>query len=173
MPGVITRTNINHYFQFAQGDFRRGTANWAFDSGLVTPGNYAINITAQDLLGNVAKKRVAFEVTAADLLAMYHVFTYPNPMPMGRTCNFYFDLSQTQTPDERYRIIVSIRIFTLSGRLLRVLNDVSRGQAFDGRDAFGNRLSPGVYLYQVIAQDSNQQKIVKSKIEKLAINPPQ
>jgi hypothetical protein len=172
VPGVVTRTNINHNFQFAQGDFRRGTANWTFDAGSMTPGNYTINITAQDLLGNVAKRSVALQVTTAQQLALYHVFTYPNPMTMGGTCNLYFDLSQTVTQIEQDRVIVSIRLFTLSGRLVRVFSDASRGQPFDGRDAFGNRLSPGVYLYQVTAEDPVQQTVVKSPIEKLAINPP-
>lgn len=172
VPGVVTRTNINHNFQFAQGDFRRGTANWTFDAGSMTPGNYTINITAQDLLGNVAKRTVALQVTTAQQLALYHVFTYPNPMTMGNTCNLYFDLSQTVTQVEQDRVIVSMRLFTLSGRLVRVFSDVGRGQPFDGRDAFGNRLSPGVYLYQVTAEDPVQQTVVKSPIEKLAINPP-
>lgn len=172
VPGVVARTNINHNFQFAQGDFRRGTANWTFDAGTMNPGSYTINITAQDLLGNVAKKSVAFDVTTSDQLGLYHVFTYPNPVRMGQTSNFYFDLSQTETPTEQDRVKVIIRLFTLSGRLIRVFDDASRGQVFDGRDAFGNRLSPGVYLYQIIAEDRTQQKVVKSKIEKLAINPP-
>jgi hypothetical protein len=172
VPGVITRTNVNHNFQFAQGDYRRGTADWSFDAGSMTSGNYTVNITAQDLLGNVAKRSVELQVTTAQQLALYHVCTYPNPMAMGKTCNFYFDLSQTQTQREQDRVIVTIRLFTLSGRLVRAFNDVSRGQPFDGRDAFGNRLSPGVYLYQMTAEDPVQQIVVKSKIEKLAINPP-
>jgi hypothetical protein len=172
VPGVIARTNINHKFQFGQGDYRRGTANWTFDAGTVPLGSYTISLTAQDLLGNVAKRSVAFEVTTEDELALYHVFTYPNPVPLGQVSNFYFDLSKTVTQTEEERVIVTIRLFTLSGRLVRVFKDVKRGQPFDGRDDFGHKLSPGVYLYQVIAEDRVQQKVVKSPIEKLAINPP-
>jgi hypothetical protein len=65
---------------------------------------------------------------------------------------------------------VMIRLFTLSGRLLRVIENAKRGEVFDGRDTFGNLLSPGVYLYQISAADRD--RLVKSKIEKLAINPP-
>ncbi|MGB7549452.1 MAG: C25 family cysteine peptidase, partial [Terracidiphilus sp.] len=172
VPGVVARTNIDHKFQFGQGDYRRGTANWTFDAGTMTPGSYTMNITAQDLLGNMAKRSVAFDVTAEEDLALYHVFTYPNPVAMGQSSSFYYDLSKTVTQTEADRVIVTIRLFTLSGRLVRVFKDAKRGELFDGRDTFGNRLSPGVYLYQVIAMDKLNQKVVKSGIEKLAINPP-
>jgi len=69
-------------------------------------------------------------------------------------------------------VIVTIRLFTLSGRLVRVFKNAKRGELFDGTDFAGNRLSPGVYLYQMTAEDRIQQKVVKSGIEKLAINPP-
>ncbi len=172
VPGIVARTNIDHKFQFGQGDYRRGTASWTFDAGTMTPGSYSMNITAQDLLGNVAKRSVAFDVIAQEDLALYHVFTYPNPMAMGQSSSFYYDLSKTVTVNDQDQVVVSIRLFTLSGRLVRVFKDARRGELFDGRDNFGNRLSPGVYLYQVIAVDKLNQKVVKSGIEKLAINPP-
>ena len=172
VPGVIARTNIDSKFQFAQGDYRRGTADWMFDAGAMTPGPYTINITAQDLLGNVAKRSVTFEVTTDQALALYHVFTYPNPMRMGQGCSFYYDLSKTVTQTDQDKVVVAIRLFTLSGRLVRVINDAKRGEPFDGKDAFGNKLSPGVYLYQIYAVDQLNQQVVKSPIEKLAINPP-
>ncbi|HMD67393.1 MAG TPA: C25 family cysteine peptidase, partial [Chitinivibrionales bacterium] len=172
VPGIIARTNIDHKFQFGQGDYRRGTASWTFDAGTMTPGSYTMNITAQDLLGNVAKRSVALDVIAQEDLALYHVFTYPNPVAMGQSSSFYYDLSKTVTVSDQDRVVVTIRLFTLSGRLVRVFKDAKRGELFDGRDNFGNRLSPGVYLYQVIAVDKLNQKVVKSGIEKLAINPP-
>jgi hypothetical protein len=172
VPGIVTRTSVNSKFQFAQGDYRRGTADWTFDQGAMAPGSYSVNITAEDLLGNVAKRSVTLVVTTDEALALYHVFTYPNPMRMGQTCSFYYDLSKTITQTTQDEVVVTVRLFTLSGRLVRVLNNVSRGELFDGRDGFGNRLAPGVYLYQMYAEDRIQQQMVKSPIEKLAINPP-
>jgi hypothetical protein len=172
VPGVVPRKNINHTFQFGQGDYRKGTATWSFNEGDMTPGSYKMVVTAQDLLGNVARNDIAFEVSSAQELGLYHVFNFPNPMRMGSTAKFYFDLTKTVSQSTDDRVTVSIRIFTLSGRLVRVFNDARRGEEFDGKDNFGNPLSPGVYLYQLIAVDRVQQKVVKSGIEKLAINPP-
>jgi hypothetical protein len=50
------------------------------------------------------------------------------------------------------------------------MDNAYRGQEFDAKDGFGNSLSPGVYLYQIVA--ANDQKTVKSPIEKLAVSPP-
>jgi len=172
VPGVVARTNINYKFQFDQGEFRKGEANWTFNDGAISPGTYTLKLSARDLLGNVSRKSITIEISAPQELALYHVFNYPNPMRMGESCRFYFDLSQTTSQSADDRVKVSIRLFTLSGRLVRVFNDIQRGELFDGKDNFNNPLSPGVYLYQMIAVDKVQQKVVKSKIEKLAINPP-
>jgi hypothetical protein len=172
VPGVVARKNINYKFQFSEGDFRKGEAGWTFNDGAMAPGTYTMQVCAQDLLGNVSKKNIAVEITAPLELALYHVFNYPNPMRMGESCRFYFDLSKTISQSVDDRVKVSIRLFTLSGRLVRVFKDVKRGEPFDGKDNFNNPLSPGVYLYQMTAEDMLQQKVVKGKIEKLAINPP-
>jgi hypothetical protein len=172
VPGIVPRKNINQKFTFSAGDFRKGTASIGLSAGQMTPGSYTMVMSAQDLLGNVSHRTIPIEVTTQQELALYHVFNYPNPMRMRETCKFYYDLSKTVTQTEAERVLVTIRIFTLSGRLVRVFKDAKRGQVFDGTDNLGNRLSPGVYLYQVTAEDKIQQKVVKSGIEKLAINPP-
>ncbi len=170
-PKNQARTNINQKFQFLQGDYRRGSATIAFEASPAWPaGTYKIAVSAQDMLGNVSHKTIGLEITDDKELTLYHVFNYPNPMRLGETSKFYFDLSQTAAQTGNTAIRVMIRIYTLSGRLIRVFDNAYRGQEFDAKDSFGNSLSPGVYLYQIVA--ANDQKMVKSKIEKLAINPP-
>ena len=143
----------------------------SFDGNNTWPlGAYKMMISAQDLLGNVTHRTIDLQIADDQELDLYHVFNYPNPMRLGETCRFYFDLSRATVDQSANEVRVMIRLYTLSGRLIRVIENAMRGQVFDGRDAFGNLLSPGVYLYQISAAD--QQKVVKSKIEKLAINPP-
>jgi hypothetical protein len=170
-PKNQARKNINQQFQFLSGDYRRGNAMIAFDANNTWPvGTYKMTISGQDLLGNVSHRNITMDIIDQQDLELYHVFNYPNPMRLGDTCRFYFDLSRATVQQNTDEARVMIRLYTLSGRLLRVFENVKRGQAFDGRDFFGHLLSPGVYLYQISA--ANQQKTVKSKIEKLAINPP-
>jgi hypothetical protein len=165
-PKNQERTNLDQ--QFIQGsDYHRGTALIGFDQGKWPEGSYKLLISAQDLLGNITHSTFSMDITNEKELTLSHVFNYPNPMRMGQKCKFYFDISKVQATDVR----IIIKIYTMSGRLIRVINDAKRGVEFDGRDNLGNVLSPGVYLYQLFAADP--QTLVKSNIEKLAINPPQ
>jgi hypothetical protein len=170
-PRNMNRYSLNQKSQLIQGDYRWRNAPVNFETNEEWPqGLYKLTISAQDLLGNVSHRTVNLEIAGAQDLELYHVFNYPNPMRLGSTCRFYFDLSRATVQDQTEEVRVMIRLYTMSGRLLRVFENVKRGQVFDGRDNFGNYLSPGVYLYQISATD--RQKVVKSKIEKLAINPP-
>ncbi|MBN1825268.1 MAG: hypothetical protein JW958_03305 [Candidatus Eisenbacteria bacterium] len=74
---------------------------------------------------------------------------HPNPAPDRR--GFYYQLSQ---PADRVRI----EIFTVSGKRIRTLENLSRERGYnenpdvwDGRDADGDRLARGVYPFRINA----------------------
>jgi len=64
-----------------------------------------------------------------------------------------------------------IRIMTISGRIVRELTAADLGPlkigthqtdfAWDGTDAFGDRLANGVYLYQFIARDQSGNELAR------------
>ena len=172
MPGNLSKRNINNKFQFKQGDYRRGTASMAFEENSLEPGRYTLNVTARDLLGNLSKTSFALEITAQNELKMGHVFNFPNPMKMGKTTRFFFYPSNTAQQYYQTSVMSAIKIYSLSGRVLRVIKNARNGEVWDGRDQAGNVLGPDIYLYQVVATSPVQQKTVKSKIKKLVINPP-
>ena len=125
-------------------------------------GEYQFNITAADTSENAAELARTFilheEVTLSE------VFNVPNPTPDGKT---FFTYYLAQAPDT-----VTIKIYSVSGRLLRTLTDASarRGSnetRWDGRDETGVRCANGVYLYRVIARTEDGNKI--EEIGKLAI----
>jgi flagellar hook assembly protein FlgD len=74
---------------------------------------------------------------------------YPNPF--SRETNFYYRLS---SPADR----VKIEIFTLAGRLIRVIPNSSReaginfSTVWDGKDQDGDTVANGVYIYKVVAE---------------------
>jgi Peptidase family C25. len=168
IPGVLSKQNINQKFRFGEGDYKKGAAAMEFTDGMVRSGSYTMTISAQDLAGNVTRKDFVLEVSQGQDLAISQVFNYPNPMKMGGTTAFYFNVSKTSG------ITCTIKLYTLSGKLIRVFYGAHSGEIFDGRDQMGNLLGPRVYLYQVIAEDNSQaqQTIVKSGIQKLAVHPP-
>jgi flagellar hook assembly protein FlgD len=67
-----------------------------------------------------------------------------------------------------------IQIFTVSGRLVKTINQLVNTQGFrsagipwDGKDDFGDQLAKGVYVYAVKVKSSDG--ITAEKIEKLVL----
>jgi hypothetical protein len=176
IPGIISRRNINYKFQFAEGDFRKGSALLSFEENDLKVGSYPLKVTAQDLPGNVSQAAFTLEITDRMAFTLNHVFNTPNPMRMGGTTRFFFYPSTTTTqnvvPPLDY--IIVIKIYSLGGKLLKVIKKASNGQTWDGRDQTGYVLPPNIYLYQVTADYPSQDegKLIKSKIQKLVIHPP-
>lgn len=71
----------------------------------------------------------------------------PVPNPMTKTVSFAFHLPHS--------VQVGLSVYTVSGRLLRILVDGNRPAGvhsiiWDGRDKHGQRVAPGVYFYKLI-----------------------
>jgi flagellar hook assembly protein FlgD len=79
----------------------------------------------------------------------YAVQSYPNPLNPMTTVEY-------GVPDPGAR--VTVRIFDVSGRLLRTLVDARQTAgvhqvSWDGRAEDGNRVASGVYPYEVVVGD--------------------
>ena len=79
----------------------------------------------------------------------------------------FFTYHLAQAPDT-----VTIKIYSIAGRLLRTLVDASARRGanetrWDGRDETGMRCANGVYLYRVIAYREDGSRI--EQVGKLAI----
>ncbi len=99
--------------------------------------------------------------TASAALALEDPLNYPNPF--AEKTNFTFTLSQDAQ--------VSIKIYTVSGKLVRALS-LSPVVGFniheyDGRDHQGDQLSNGTYLYKIIASSGDQQVETVEKMIKI------
>ena len=137
----VTETPTGMTFQYAPPMFEDGT--------------HSLEVRAIDRIGNgPATKTIQFEVTSD--LRLENVLTYPNPM--ADQTHFTFLLTR---PSD-----VTIRIYTIAGRLIRVIED-PLGRAgynqihWDGLDAQGRTLANGAYIYTVSADDGVE--IVKKK----------
>lgn len=125
-------------------------------------GEYQLHITAADTSENTAELVTTF--TLNEEVTLSEVFNVPNPTVDGKT---FFTYQLAQAPDT-----VTIKIYSVNGRLLRTLVDASahRGSnetRWDGRDEMGMRCANGVYLYRVIAYTEDGNRI--EQIGKLAI----
>ena len=135
-------------------------ANFSFAPDLPN-GTYRLQVTAADTGGNTTELETIF--TLDEAVNLSDVFNVPNPVEDGKT---FFTYQLVQPPDK-----VTIKIYTVSGRLIKTILDASADRGnnetfWDGRDEAGIRCANGVYLYRVVAQteDSKVEKVGKLAI---------
>jgi hypothetical protein len=138
--------NLTVLFQYNQDDYTSGKLNYNLDS--LEPGLHTFKIKAWDNANNSATLEFTAEIISGSALAIHDLLNYPNPM--SAQTNFSFSLTQ---PVDNF----SLEIFTLSGKKINTFNRYALAAAYyddivwDGRDAIGDRVATGVYLYKATA----------------------
>ncbi len=120
-------------------------------------GEYKLRVEATDASENAAGRllyELRFQVDLAKKIT--NVLPYPNPFTTQ--AHFVYTLTGDEPPAN-----FSIQILTVSGRLVRTLDEGDLGAlrigthrtdyAWDGTDEYGDRLANGVYLYRVVVRD--------------------
>lgn len=163
---------LNDFYESELDDFTQGEVRYPL-SGL-EEGLHTIRVKAWDVANNSAEGYTEFVVAGSGEVALEHVLNYPNPFT-DFTC-FQFDHNLVNQ-----QIDVLVRIYTISGRLVKTLESTlfSDGAIrqdncirWDGRDDFGDPLGRGVYLYQVKVRSANGAAATlsgESSFEKLVI----
>jgi hypothetical protein len=129
------------------------------------PGSYILAIRAHDCFGNTAADTISFKVTSGFKIPF--VANHPNPF-QSETVIAYVVASDS--PAEQ----VTIRIYTVRGRLIREFVDRNVGPGYmeivwDGRDRDGETVANGVYYYKMTVVDGAGQKLspIMGKMAKL------
>ncbi len=126
-------------------------------------GEYTLKVLWKNSEGNIVDSSGVekyFQVSSeAQLL---YVYNYPNPTS-GET---YFTFKLTQIPES-----ISIKIFTIAGRLIKEIDLTSSELKFDfnkiywnGRDEDGDPIANGVYIYKVIMQAGDTTQDITQKL---------
>ena len=123
-------------------------------------GKHLIEFFVRDASNNPAYYRAEVQVDTE--FHLRDIMNYPNPFRDETDFTYYL----TQPADE-----VTIKIFTLSGRLIAMIENAPANAGFNhahwnGRDADGDVLANGVYLYKLIAK-SGERKL--EEIQKCVI----
>lgn len=141
--------NLNDAFEPALDDFRRGTITLPISE--LEPGTYQFGLKAWDTQDNPSEVRLWFVVQ--DGIFLSHVYNYPNPFSDAT----YFNLAHDGN-DGQYT--VNIEIFDMMGRHIANLSqkvtsvgNVMEPIRWEGKDASGNSLRTGIYLYRLSLTD--------------------
>lgn len=138
---------LNNYYTASLDNYQSGKINYTLRN--LTPGEHTLDVKIWDVNNNSSVQRLLFTVIDEDQVALQKVLNYPNPFTTKTT--FFFEHNQSCASLE-----TQIQIFTVSGRLVRTINQTVPTAGFridgidwDGKDDFGDQLAKGVYVYKI------------------------
>ncbi len=142
---------------------KSGVINYRFSS--IENGDYQLLVKAWDVFNNFSEENTFFTVVDGNDLVVRDVYNYPNPFSDRTQFTFQQNLSQP--------IDVKIKVYSIAGRLINEIEKKSINDRFvvidwDGRDADGDQLANGTYLYKIIIK-SVDGSFTKSVLGKLAV----
>jgi hypothetical protein len=138
---------VNDYYQSQLDSYQAGDVNYHFKN--LSQGKNSVKISAWDVYNNLSEASLDFVVATSADVALQHVLNYPNPFTTFTT--FHFDHNKAGQA-----LLVSIQIFTISGKLIKTLRTETTASSghfdaltWDGKDDFGDAIGKGVYIYRV------------------------
>jgi hypothetical protein len=138
--------DVTDYFQYNEGSYLAGKIIYPLAG--ITEGEHELLLKAWDNANNSGSSSIVFNVVPFDQFRIEDVLNYPNPL----TTSTHFTFQLNHEAD------IDIKIFTVSGRLIRKLEAFGEHGFnmvyWDGRDEMGDALANGVYLYKVHAKTS-------------------
>ena len=151
---------LNSYFENDFDNYKRGRIEYNL-SGLAE-GNHSLTVKAWDIFNNSSEKTIQFQVLKGEKFQIKDLINYPNPF-FGETSISL----QHNRPD--IELNVSINIFSIDGRIIRILNTrvtptgyILPPVVWDGNDEGGRRAGRGMYPYSVTITTKNGETVKAS-----------
>jgi hypothetical protein len=141
-------SDVSSYFTFDQGSAESGRLLVPLQS--LPPGMHQLRLRATDCLLNISWSEMEFEVVSNAGPVLEQVWVYPNPS--SDMAGFHW-LQSGSGP-------VDIRVYTVAGRSVIAFRNL-QGEAgynqslWDLRDADGDPVASGAYVYTVTAGESS------------------
>ncbi|MFC1555503.1 type IX secretion system sortase PorU [candidate division KSB1 bacterium] len=144
-----TVIDLSDAFEYDSGSFTSGTSRMTLSE--LKEGQHTFYVRAWDNYNNSTIYRGIMNVVDQGYLIVKDVYNYPNP----------FSESTQFTAQVNFPSDVEIKIFTVSGRLVKTIPPVYTGSSsfffsndWDGTDDDGDRLANGTYIYKLIARSN-------------------
>ena len=156
---------LNDFYESDLDTYKSGKLSYPFEE--LEEGPHTLSLKIWDVYNNSRKEEIEFVVALNEELALDHVLNYPNPF----TTRTAFSFEHNQVCDY---LDVQIQIFTISGKLVKTINQRSHSEGYridgitwNGRDDYGDNIGKGVYVYKVKVVNEAGDKT--EKYEKLVI----
>ncbi len=155
---------LNNYYEGEVDDYQRGVVHFPINN--ISEGEHTLKIKAWDINNNSSEAQLNFVVVNNANATLAHVYNYPNPF--STHTQFMFEHNM---PNEV--LYAYITIYSVSGKVVKQIQqtihtDGTRycGMDWDGKDAMGDKLGQGVYIYKLHVksasgkQDTQYQKLM-------------
>lgn len=164
ISGSTTATAIlNDYFE---GEINRSAAGTiSFPLSQLNPGKHTLILKVWNVFNNSSTASIDFVVVNSAEMVIESLYNYPNPF-IDETF-FVFDHNQAGMEMD-----VDLRVFDLSGRLVKQMKGTIKGTAFrsepirwDGTSDGGQKLPKGLYIYRLnVTNEKGQQAQKNAKL---------
>ncbi|MCK5148196.1 type IX secretion system sortase PorU [bacterium] len=143
-------------FHYDKGSYLSGRVIYPLTD--ILPGHHEVSVKVWDNANNSSLSVLGFEVVEGGKIRIDDLLNYPNPM--SSSTHFTFRLN--------YDADVEIKIYTVAGRLIRILEDVEGSAGFnmvqwDGLDVMGDAPGNGVYLYKVFVESRYEEETMRAE----------
>ena len=164
LTGAAERSyNLNDCFVSEPGNPGKGTINYKMLD--LPDGDYTLTLKVWDIYNNSNTAEIHFTVANSLTMQIENPFNVPNPV--SEATGFVFEHNQIGN-----NMDVQVYIYDIMGRLVRQLSEQVMGSStrvepirWDGRNAQGEALSNGIYVYRIVAtNDKGETAAVTSKL---------
>ncbi|MGB9721212.1 MAG: C25 family cysteine peptidase [bacterium] len=146
---VINRIDLRNNFIYDKNSYSQG--EFKTEITIENP-TESITVYVSDNNFNQTVEKIVLNANIFERISIENVLIYPNPVKKYDGIWITFVLSQSAR--------VTIKIYTIAGRLVKVISDVPCNAGYnqklwDGRDELGDNLGNGVYLVHIFAEGNS------------------
>jgi hypothetical protein len=152
---------MNPYFNIDTDTYKSGEIVRQLDA--LNAGWHTLSIKAWDLHNNSSEAEVDFYVDENGDVLLTNVYSYPNPFINAMNFDFRHNKSDSN-------LHVEINIYDINGRFITTIIKQLATNGFtidpiewNGQDSNGNKIDPGVYMYNIIVTDASGSKAIQKQ----------
>lgn len=158
LEGIIDGNSENSFdlTNYFIGDLDAGGKAGVIEYNIssMEPGDHSITVNAWDVFNNYNSGEAYFTVVSNGGLVLRDVVNYPNPFSSQTYFTFQHNYSSA--------VNVKIKVYTIAGRIIKEIEQSAIPDKFvrvywDGRDADGDLIANGTYLYKLIVETTDGQ----------------
>lgn len=138
--------SLSDAYQASLDTFNKGTLRHPLTN--LSPGRHYLQLKVWDVTNKSASDRLSFLVVGEDQLTVEALMNYPNPF--SETTTIAFEHNQKGNP-----LTIKLNVYNMQGQQVATATQQGQPEAsrqtleWDGTNAHGAPLSPGVYIYEV------------------------